>query len=83
MSQPLFDQRILREISKSESFRRGKACVSEVENVQISRTSTGSLVYKGNVYGTYRYEVSLITFLSDGSRVVRYQCSCPYDFGGA
>ncbi|MEK7619481.1 MAG: SNF2-related protein [Patescibacteria group bacterium] len=82
MSQPLFDQRILREISKSESFRRGKAYVSEVENVQISRTSTGSLSIKGNVYGTYRYEVSLIV-TSDGSRVVRYQCSCPYDFGGA
>ncbi|MCR4314366.1 MAG: DEAD/DEAH box helicase [Candidatus Uhrbacteria bacterium] len=78
----LFDEDILREISHSESFRRGKRYVSHVEKVRISRTPNGPLSIKGNVYGTRRYEVSLF-IAADGSRVEKYHCSCPYDFGGA
>src|SRR3989339_91118 len=79
---PLFDERILRDIAQPESFRRGRGYVSDVEKVHISRTTDGYISIKGDVYGSYRYKVSF-TLSPDGSKVTSYECSCPYDFGGA
>lgn len=80
----LFHESILREIATAESFRRGRSYVSDgaVEDASLSRDEDGNLSVKGTVYGSTRYQTSLLVDAT-GSEVIAYDCDCPYSQSGA
>ncbi|MBI2551612.1 SNF2 helicase associated domain-containing protein [Candidatus Uhrbacteria bacterium] len=80
----LFSEDILRDVADATSFARGKQYhkTGDVVEVFVEESSTGALDVHGKVRGSRLYRVSF-SVSKQRERVTDYQCSCPYDWGGA
>lgn len=75
---PLFDSKILRNVSSPEAFRRGKKYVDDdaVDSIRIERLPSGDVFVVGTVYGSYTYHTKL-TLNQACTQVIGYDCDCP------